>query len=398
MLNHGEQYIRQYKANIQQIKLIRSMRLCRTPALGWHRISCKTCGKSQVIYLSCGNNHCPICQQKKRDQWIEKFQKKLLEVPYVHIVTTLPVELRGLAKQNKGIVYEIMLKSTWQMIKEVLAEENQTDILAGATSVLHTFGSDMKYHVHVHSLVSFGGLDTKTNKWQKPNKSDRIAPYKKMKIAFRKQFMHHLEESYNKGEINYHKSYQELEVELAQRYWVVHNTEPTVSTKTLENYLSRYINRIAVSSSRVKYLSHDQKVELKYKDYTNQKEGEAAPMLSKQMDPLIFIEQFMQHILPPYFHKTRHWGLHHHSTAKKYKETLKNLKRTPDVLVLIIRYIKKLLQTERPKCRECNSYDLEISHHAGDRKWLEQYIPQLAHYPRPRPPTSKRNTKKYGNE
>jgi len=250
-------------------------------------------------------------------------------------------------------------------------------------SVLHTFGSDMKYHIHTHNLVTFGGLDLKTNKWKKPQRKDRIAGYRDINRTYREKFLEGLEKLYAEGKIIYHKTYEEIEIEVASITWVVHNTKPTIDTSILEDYLARYINRIAVSNSRVEWLKEQSKVKLIYNDYRHQKEGEAAPKVHTLIDPLVFIDQFLQHVLPPYFQKTRRYGLHSSASKRKYKELIPDdLKRDGEVVRTVIEIVSVLLNKTPYICERCESEHYEIIIVRPEKKWLDQYIK----VPKPRPP------------
>lgn len=186
--DYGEKYIRKYGPNAYQIKWIRAVRLCRTPAMGGHRITCNSCGSTHYIYHSCGHSQCPLCQSIKRAQWQDRLSARLLRVPYVHGIFTLPHELNGLIKRNKSQLYSVLMRSCWQTVKSLTNDPNQVGGLPGMISVLHTFGSDMKYHVHVHSLITFGGL-AKDGKWCWPKHRKKLAPFRLMSRRFREVFM-----------------------------------------------------------------------------------------------------------------------------------------------------------------------------------------------------------------
>lgn len=172
---YGEKYIEEYKPDLHKIKLIRSMRVCKSPALGGKAIVCKACDHYHYLYYGCGNSHCPICGSVKREHWEDKMRADLLPIAYVHIIFTLPKQLRRLTSYNKKEIYNLLMRSTWETIKELSAKEENMGALPGATTVLHTFGSDMKYHVHTHSLVTFGGYDKKTDKWKSPKRKSKLA-------------------------------------------------------------------------------------------------------------------------------------------------------------------------------------------------------------------------------
>ena len=141
---HGEDYIRIYKPSYQKIKLIRSIRLCQSPAMGGKRITCTHCRQSKAIYLSCGNSQCPLCQNHKRNIWQAKLSMKMLNVPYMHSVFTTPHELNKLMRLNERIMYNITIRAAWAAVKKLSADPENMGGLPGMVTVLHTFGSDMK--------------------------------------------------------------------------------------------------------------------------------------------------------------------------------------------------------------------------------------------------------------
>ncbi len=372
---HGEEYIKQYRPNLQKINLIRAMRVCKTPTLGARAIVCKKCDHHKYIYFSCGHSHCPICQSIKREQWVEKLRNEMYNVAYAHIVFTLPQELRKLARSNKKQLYNLILRSSWETIKELTGDENNVGGLPGMISVLHTFGSDMKFHIHTHCLVTFGGYDEETGVWKSPKRKDKIARYRKINSKYKQVLLSGLNDLYSNKEIEYSQSYKEIESLLEGVNFVVHNTKPTIDTAILENYLARYINRVAVSNNRVNYIVGQRKVQMIYNDYQQQKEGEAAPKKIRNVDPLVFIHQFMQHVLPRYFQKSRRYGLHASATKKKYKDRLpQSLKRDGAVIRTVMQIITKLLNATPYQCEKCKSKDYTVKLIRPTIEWIYPYL------------------------
>lgn len=305
--DYGEEYINIYKPSIQQIKLIRAIRVCKTPALGGHVFICKDCGHKHFVYHSCGHSHCMICQSIKREQWMDKLNATLLQVPYIHSVFTLPHQLNGLARNNESIMYSLVLRAAWLTVKSIIAKYCATP---GMTSILHTFGSDMKYHIHVHALVTFGGLDVHTNQWRFPEFKDKIDRYRTICSTYKKIFIQEFLLLYRAHKIKYHVPIDDILLEVEKIRWVVHSAHPTMNTIVIEKYLARYINRVAISNNRLQYLKENHKVIILYNDYKNQLQGFPAPKAFKELDPLSAIHQILEHVLPPHFQKSRKYGLH----------------------------------------------------------------------------------------
>jgi len=153
---YGETYIRTYNPPLDHIKFIRAIRVCKSPALGGKVIKCKDCNHLHPIYFSCGHSRCPICSAIKREQWMDKFSARLLGVPYVHLVTTLPHYFNSLARRYPREIYNVLFRTTKKTVWKLYSNPDHLGATPGMTSVQHTWGSDMNYHVHIHSLLTFG--------------------------------------------------------------------------------------------------------------------------------------------------------------------------------------------------------------------------------------------------
>jgi hypothetical protein len=266
------------------------------------------------------------------------------------------------------------MKSAWMTVKTLSEDPENIGALPGMIAVLHTFGSDMKYHIHTHCLVTFGGLD-KNNNWVYPKRKDKIARYRKINSEYKKIFLEGLKQLYRENLISYHLNYEEIESIVVNKKWVVHNTKPTIDTTILENYLARYINRVAVSNSKVEYLKEQSKVKLIFNDYKNQEEGKPAPKESKILDPLLFINQFLQHLLPPYFQKSRRYGLHASATKKKVENLLpESVKRNNQTIRTLFQILTHLLKLNPYECEKCKSTQQEIQNIKADKEWVRKYI------------------------
>ena len=276
---HGEQYIKTYKPPLHVIKLIRAIRICKTPALGGKKITCRDCGKSKLVYFSCGHSQCPLCQYNKRQAWKEKLDDKLLKVPYCHTVFTIDHRLNPICKAYPKIMYNIIMRASWQCIKTLTAKEENLGALPGMVAVLHTFGSDMKFHLHVHALITFGGIDNNGN-WVWPKRKKQLAGYRDICKNFREIFLKMLCKEIRNANIIPTIDIGELLEEVSQKRWNVRNGYPTANLDVIQNYLARYINRVAVSKSRFEYLKEQQKIKLTFNDYRNQKKEKRLPKLS----------------------------------------------------------------------------------------------------------------------
>ena len=374
--DYGEKYIETYRPNLHTIKLIRSIRLCRTPALGGQKMVCEGCGSVRFQYHSCGNNQCPQCQGLKRKQWEDRLSARMLSVPYVHTTFTLPHQLNGLAKRNPEKIYGLLFKSAWKTISQLCSDEDNVGGRPGMTAVLHTWGSDLKYHIHIHCLITFGGLLLEpTPKWKWPKRKNKLARYREMCSTFRSLFLSGLKRLMDKEALVYHRSYEQIEQALNKKRWVVHNTHPTADTKVIEDYLSRYICRIGITNSRLSYDRAGKNVQIKYNDYRNQEKGKAAPKAYRNLNPLLAMQMILQHQVPRYFQRVRHYGLHAGATYKKIQDQLPDhLKRNGATVRTILQILKALLKQTPNCCPNCGGFDFEIEQLPNDDEYLQQII------------------------
>jgi len=256
-------------------------------------------------------------------------------------------------------------------MKGLCKESSNVGGLPGMVSVLHTWGSDMKYHVHLHCLITFGGLDV-AGVWHYPKRPDRLAPYRDVNDDFRENYLSGLDKLIAKGEVLVNDVLQK-DIDVARaKNWVVHHTVPSVDTAILEEYLSRYIMKIAVSNSRLSFDEVKEQVHLIYNDYSSQLEGEAAPKSVKVIDPLSFIHQLLQHQTPKRFQKIRYYGLHSTRVYKRVAPRMSDcLKREPLTVRTIYQIVRQLLGLEMQVCPECGGFNLEQIEQAPDTGWLQ---------------------------
>ena len=318
-----------------------------------------------------------ICQSIKREQWVDKLRSKLLKVPYVHSIFTLPHQLNSLARNNENVIYSLIMKVAWMTIKNIGAKSGYTP---GMTSILHTFGSDMKYHIHVHALVTFGGL-SEGGDWVYPKDKHKLDKYRSICTSYKDIFIKELRHLHKSDKISYTQDFEVLISDIENIRWVVHSTRPTMDTKIIEDYLAKYINRIAVSNKRLEYIKESQKVILLHNDYKNQQAGQVAPKAYKIMEPIVAIDHILQHVLPPYFQKSRRYGIHHSSS--KLKATIPDaVKRNSQTIRTVFEIITELMKLQPYKCEKCGSDNHCIEEIKPDKTWILTHI----NSPTPRPP------------
>lgn len=272
---------------------------------------------------------------------------------------TLPHEFNGLCRLHPEQMYNMLFRAAWSTIRDLCADAKQVGGLPGMTAVLHTWGSDLKHHVHVHCLVTWGGYDEQTGQWHWPKVKGKLLKYRLVRRTFRDNYLSMLQ-SWMKDERHenpvYHQSYESLSAEVIKKQWVVNQQPPTAKAEVINAYLSRYICRIGISDKRIVYDASKQEVRLEYKDYRQQKAGQAAPIAYRSLTPLLAIDMILQHVVPAYFRRTRNYGLHFTTTRMRLEDKLpQEVKKNPDTVCELIRLLKALLRQQLPACESCGS-------------------------------------------
>jgi len=299
-----------------QLKAMAAIEACRTAELGGHVARCDDCGHTAVSYNSCGNRHCPKCQGAAARQWLAEREADLLPLPYYHVVFTLPSAIGAIAWQNKALIYGLLFKAASETMLTIAADPKHMGARIGLTAVLHTWGSALTHHPHVHMIVPGGGLSLDGERFV-PCRGRRrrfFLPVKVLSRLFRRLMLEKLSQAYDKGLLTLQGSLAKLAAPAAfaaqlkplrWKKWFVYIKEPFAGPKAVLAYLSRYTHRVAISNSRL--IAHDSRgVTFRYKDYRADGLARHKAMTLATDE---FIRRFMLHILPKGFHRIRHYGL-----------------------------------------------------------------------------------------
>jgi hypothetical protein len=301
--------------SLAQMKVMSAIERCRTAALGGHVARCgnAACGHTTVAFNSCRNRHCPKCQGSAARQWLEDRKAELLAVPYFHVVYTLPAPIADLAFTNKAVIYDILFKASAEATLTIAADKKRLGARIGITSVLHTWGSAMTHHPHVHMIVPGGGLSEDGDRWI-GCKPQFFLPVRVLSRLFRRLVVEMLGAAYKAGKLAFFGAHATLAEThafaaflgtLKRCEWVVYAKRPFAGPEAVLAYLSRYTHRIAISNRRL--VSADATtVTFKYKDY--RVDGLARFKVMRLATPE-FIRRFLGHVLPKGFHRIRHYGL-----------------------------------------------------------------------------------------
>jgi len=291
---------------------------CRTSALGGHAWVCTNCGGVHAHYNSCGNRHCPNCQAFEKEKWVEARKSELLPVGYLHLVFTLPHELNPLIRSNDRLLYGLLFKAVWQTVAKLSGQSRWLGAQTGMIAVLHTWGSNLSLHPHLHCIVPCGGLNKDQSAWIPTKKKNFLAPNKEV-IAplFRAIFLKHLRRAYEAGQLEFHgqaqvykdpKQLTKLYRTLQAKKWNVYAKKPFGGPAQIINYLSRYTHRIALSNNRILGLKNG-RVTISVKNY-KKKDAKGLPLItSLTLCVLEFIRRFLLHVLPKGFQRIRYYGI-----------------------------------------------------------------------------------------
>ncbi|MBU2650059.1 MAG: IS91 family transposase, partial [Bacteroidetes bacterium] len=284
-------------ANTWQIRTLQAIADCRTHALGGHIDKCDNpkCNHIHISYNSCRNRHCPKCQGNKREEWISKREGDLLNVPYYHVVFTLPDHLNKVCLYEPGKIYGLMFKTAWSVIRSFAFNPKFLGAKTGMIAILHTWGQNLTLHPHLHCIVPGGGI-TAGGKWKAVKGKDKyLFPVKALSKVFRARFVEYLRKEMDLP--------GDLYKELFSKQWVVYCKRPFWGPQQVVEYLGRYTHKIAISNHRIRDIQCD-KVIFMAKDYRHG--GKTHPVTLSQQE---FIRRFAMHILPRAFVRIRHYGI-----------------------------------------------------------------------------------------
>jgi len=293
-----------------QRRVMQAIAACRTAALGGHVEGCDACGHQRISYNSCRDRHCPKCQSLARAQWIEDRQAELLSVPYFHVVFTLPEEIAAIAYQNKAVVYNLLFAATADTLRTIGAEPKHLGAEIGFFAVLHTWGQTLVHHPHLHCVVPGGGLSPDGEHWI-PCRPGFFLPVRVLSRFFRRRYLQLLEQAFNRGELEFFSSLEELRQReafhrylepLRQKKWVVYAKAPFAGPEQVLEYVGRYTHRVAISNNRLLDIE-DGQVTFRYKDYRSGDEQKTMTLTAEE-----FIRRFLLHVLPPGFQRIRYYG------------------------------------------------------------------------------------------
>jgi len=315
--------------SLHQLKIMSAVEHCRTAAMGGHVEACTDCGHWRIAYNSCRNRHCPKCQGAAARTWLAEREADLLPVGYFHVVFTLPAEVGAIALQNKALVYDLLFRAASETMQIIAADPKHLGARIGITAVLHTWGSALTHHPHIHMIVPGGGISLDDQRWISA-RAAFLLPVRVLGALFRRLFLTRLLALYDARQLGFFGSMAHLADRRAllrhlspvrKKRWVVYAKPPFAGPEAVLAYLARYTHRVAISNSRL--IRFDEGgVAFRYKDY-RRSGADRQQVMTLAADE--FIRRFLLHALPRGFHRIRHYGLLASGTRRDNLERARKL-------------------------------------------------------------------------
>ncbi|MGH2398020.1 MAG: IS91 family transposase, partial [bacterium] len=293
-----------------QRRVMSAIETCRTAALGGHVDLCSNCADRQISYNSCRNRHCPKCQALARAKWLEARMSELLPVPYFHVVFTLPHQLAPLALQNKALLYDLLLRTTFDTLKTIARDPKHLGAEIGGLGILHTWGQNLLHHPHVHCVVPGGGFSPGRDRWISTRPAFFL-PVRVLSRLFRRLFLDRLEQLHASTRLEFHgelvrlrdhEHWRAMLAAVRRSEWVVYAKPPFGGPRQVLHYLGGYTHRVAISNNRILDIDGGQ-VRFLWKDYANHNATRVMTLQAPE-----FLRRFLLHVLPDRFVRIRHFG------------------------------------------------------------------------------------------
>ncbi len=319
--------------SLGQLKVMSAIQSCRTAVLGGHVEGCTQCDHTKIAYNSCRNRHCPKCQGASAREWLAKRQEDLLPIGYFHVVLTPPSEIGDIAWYNKTVIYDLLFKTATETLMTIAADPKHLGAKIGITAVLHTWGSAMTHHPHIHMIVPGGGISKDGKRWIR-SRAKFLVPVLVLSKLFRRLFLTKLAALHSDGQLRFFgdhapladpKPFASFIASMRAKKWVVYAKAPFSGPDAVLAYLARFTHRVAISNKRLITIK-DTGITFAYKDYRRPSGDQQQTML---LTPDAFITSFLLHVLPKGFHRIRHYGFLSSGVRVKEIATIRELLGVP---------------------------------------------------------------------
>jgi putative transposase/transposase-like zinc-binding protein len=318
--HYGDAYRQEHGASLSmaQRRVLTAIEVCRTAVLGGHLEQCDHCAHRRNAYNSCSNRHCPKCQSLARAQWVADRQAELLNTQYFHVVFTLPQQLATIGYQNKRELYGILFRATAETLLTIAADPKHLGAEIGFFAVLHTWGSNLLHHPHLHCVIPGGGLSPDRTQWISCQAGFFLS-VRVLSRLFRRLFLEYLLKAFDAGKLEFFSSLELLRdrssfldylAPLREAEWVVYAKRPFAGPEQVLDYVGRYTHRVAISNNRLLDIAEG-KVTFRYKDYRHDAQQKTMTLEADE-----FIRRFLLHVLPDGFQRIRYYGF----LANRYRE------------------------------------------------------------------------------
>ena len=345
--------------SLGQLKAMPAIESCRTAALGGHVARCENekCAYTQIAYNSCRNRHCPKCQGTAAREWLAEREAELLPVPYFHVVFSLPAQIADIAYQNKAVIYDILFKASAEAMTTIAADPKHLGAQIGILSVLHTWGSALNHHPHVHMIVPGGGISLDGARWVacRPN---FLLSVEVLSRLFRRLVLERLIVAHQAGQLQFFGKHVPLAnaqafaaflAPLRKSDWVVYAKRPFGGPAEVLRYLARYTHRVAISNRRL--ISLDNRgITFTWKDYRIEDLERYKQMT---LDPHEFIRRFLMHVLPAGFHRIRYYGFLTSQSRARNVARIRELLAPPLIPVDAIKALGHAPEEPKPPEHPC---------------------------------------------
>ena len=338
--------------NLDQLKVMSAIENCRTAALGGRVLRCEKCSHTQIVYNSCRNRHCPKCQGAAAQEWLAEREKELLPVPYFHVVFSLPAQIADIAYQNKAVIYDLLFKASSEATLTIAADPKHLGAHLGILAVLHTWGSALTHHPHVHMIVPGGGFSLDRKSWVSCRENFFLS-VRVLSRLFRRLFLDKLAVAHKAGQLKFFGKHAKLAdakvftaylAPLRNREWVVYSKRPFGGPEEVLRYLARYTHRVAIANRRL--IACDEKgVTFKWKDYRIEGPERYQTMTLATGE---FIRRFLMHVLPSGFHRIRYYGMLASGKRAENVARARELLLTPSSLIPVDAIKAATVKAENP--------------------------------------------------
>ena len=391
----GESFNAQYYPDHRSKTILEHIANCKTEALGGHVTECKACNNKIFSYNSCGDANCPQCQNIKKELWIDKMSHHLLPVKHFHLIFTLPHELNDLIFYNKNRLYGLLFQVAAKTVQTILGGK------IGMVSTLHSWGSNLSFHPHLHVIVAAGSW--KEKQWQPSNPTNPrcFCNARKLSATFKELFLKELLPIIENEALHWGKNNTQEETifpkikqifhTIKRKKWTVRIENPVLGINQIIEYLARYVRRVALTNSRIEDVTKKEVI-INYKQYALQKKGKPPPIGKREFVGEKFIQQFSQHFMPRGFHKVRYYGFYAFSAKTLKTEIYQFLTgECPEIYQAPSKkdIIKKMLGEDMDYCTNCGVFDAFETTPIATNSSLLFFLTRIVHRPIRAGPTPK---------